>query len=110
MQTENRIFDSLARAFTNAAGAATAFREEVETMVKGKLERLVSDMDLVSREDFNAVKAMAAKARAENQKLEARIEELEAELGITKASKSKRPAAKAKKAKAKSVRKPAAKL
>ena len=100
MQTENRVFDSLARAFTNAAGAAASFREEVETMVKGKLERLVADMDLVTREDFNVAKAMAAKARAENEKLEARIAELESKLGITKKTKPKQPAKKTKKVKA----------
>ena len=99
MQTENRVFDSLARAFTNAAGAAASFREEVETMVKGKLERLVADMDLVTREDFNAAKAMAAKARAENGKLEARIAELELKLGITKKPKPKPRAKKTKKIK-----------
>ncbi len=101
MQTENRVFDSLARAFTNAAGAANAFREEVETMVKGKLERLVADMDLVTREDFNAAKAMAAKARAENEKLEARVVKLEAKLGIAKKPKAKPRARKTQKVKAK---------
>jgi BMFP domain-containing protein YqiC len=110
MQTENRVFDSLARAFTNAAGAANAFREEVETMVKGKLERLVADMDLVTREDFNAAKAMAAKARAENEKLEARVVELEAKLGITKKPKSKPRRKKTQKVKAKRAKKRSAKL
>lgn len=101
MQTENRVFDSLARAFTNAAGAANAFREEVETMVKGKLERLVAEMDLVTREDFDVVKAMASKARAENEKLEARVAELEAKLGLEKKSKPKPRANRAKKSKVK---------
>jgi BMFP domain-containing protein YqiC len=81
MQTDNRVFDSVARAFTNAAGAAQAFRTEIETMIKGKLEKLVADMDLVPRADFDVVKAMAAKARAENEKLSARLAELEAKLG-----------------------------
>jgi BMFP domain-containing protein YqiC len=110
MQTENRVFDSLARAFTNAAGAANAFREEVETMVKGKLERLVSDMDLVTREDFNVAKAMAAKARAENEKLEARVVELEAKLGIAKKPKPKPRAKKTQKVKAKRAKRHSAKL
>ena len=110
MQTENRVFDSLARAFTNAAGAANAFREEVETMVKGKLERLVADMDLVTREDFDVVKAMAAKARAENEKLEARVAELEAKLGIAKKPKPKPRAKKSTKAKAKPAKRRSAKL
>lgn len=110
MQTENRVFDSLARAITNAAGAANAFREEVETIVRGKLERLVADMDLVTREDFDVAKAMAAKARAENEKLEARIAILEAKLGMAKAPKPKPRAKKAKKAKAKRTGKRSAKL
>jgi BMFP domain-containing protein YqiC len=110
MQTENRVFDLLARAFTNAAGAAAAFREEVETIVKGKLERLVADMDLVTREDFDVAKAMAAKARTENEKLAARVAELESKLGITKKTKPKPRATKAQKAKAKSTKKPSEKL
>ena len=110
MQTENRVFDSLARAITNAAGAANAFREEVETIVRGKLERLVADMDLVTREDFDVAKAMAAKARAENEKLEARIAILEAKLGMAKAPKPKPRAKKAKKTKAKRTGKRSAKL
>ena len=110
MQTENRVFDSLARAFTNAAGAANAFREEVETMVKGKLERLVADMDLVTREDFNAAKAMAVKARAENEKLESRVVELEAKLGIAKKPKPKPRAKKTQKVKAKRAKRHSAKL
>ena len=110
MQTENRVFDSLARAFTNAAGAANAFREEVETMVKGKLERLVADMDLVTREEFDVAKAMAAKARAENEKLEARVAELEAKLGLATRPKSKPRAKKAKKTQAKRASRRSAKL
>ena len=89
MQTDNRVLDSMARFFTNAAGAAQAFRSEVETMVKTKLERLVADLDFVPREDFNAVKAMAAKARGENEKLAARLAALEAAL-----AKSAKPEAK----------------
>ena len=92
MQTDNRVFDSIARAFTNAAGAASAFRDEVEVMIKGKLERLITDMDLVTREDFDATKAMAAKARAENEKLSARVAELEAKLGVERREAAKRRA------------------
>ncbi|MEY4878740.1 MAG: hypothetical protein RJB62_208 [Pseudomonadota bacterium] len=94
MQTDNRLFDSVARAFTNAAGAAQSFRTEIETMIKGKLEKLVADMDLVPREDLNVVKAMAAKARSENEKLAARVADLEAKLGAAKkdsASSAKKP-------------------
>ena len=80
MQTENRVFDSMARLFTNAAGAAQAFGAEVETIIKTRLERLVADLDFVPREEFNAVRLMASKARAENEKLAARIAALEAQL------------------------------
>ena len=80
MQTDNRILDSMARFFTNAAGAAQAFKSEMETMMKSRLERLVSDLDLVTREEFDAARAMAAKARAENEKLAKRLVELEEKL------------------------------
>jgi len=106
MQTDNRAFDSVARFFTNAAGAAQAFRAEVETMVKSKLERLVADFDLVTREEFDAAKAMAAKARAENAKLAARIAALEAAAasGAAKGAGARKPGAA--KAKRKAVNSP----
>ena len=85
MQTDNRLLDGMARFFTNAAGAAQAFTAEMETMMKARFERLVADLDLVPREEFDAVKAMAAKARAENDKLSARVAELEKKLGGTRA-------------------------
>ncbi len=62
-----------------------AFKAEMETMMKARFERLVADLDLVPREEFDAVKAMAAKARAENDKLSARVAELEKKLGGTRA-------------------------
>src|SRR5882672_1750782 len=83
MQTDNRLLDGMARFFTNAAGAAQAFKAEMETMIKARCERLVADLDFVPREEFDAVKAMAAKARAENDKLATRIAELEKKLGGT---------------------------
>ena len=58
-QTQNRILDELGRLFTNAAGAAQGVRTEVETLVRAQAERLVADMDLVGREEFEAVRAMA---------------------------------------------------
>ena len=82
MQTDNPILDGMAKLFTNAAGAAHAFRAEMETIVKSRMERLIAEFDFVPREEFQAVKAMAAKARAENGKLAARVAELEAKLGI----------------------------
>jgi BMFP domain-containing protein YqiC len=84
MQTDNRILDGMARFFTNAAGAAQAFKSEMETMMKSRIERMIADLDFVPREEFDAVKAMAAKARTENEKLAARVAELEARVGLAK--------------------------
>lgn len=89
MQTENRFLDGMARFLTDAAGAAQAFRAEMETMVKARFERLISDLDLVQRDEFEAVKAMAARARVENEKLAARVAKLEAALGTAKAARGR---------------------
>jgi len=80
-QTSNRILDELARVMTDAAGAAQGLKREVEGLVRSQGERFLRDMDVVSREEFEAVKAMAEKARAENERLEARIAALEAARG-----------------------------
>jgi BMFP domain-containing protein YqiC len=77
MTRENPILDGLAKLLTDAAGAAQGAKSEMETFLKQKLEKLIADMDLVGREEFDAVKAMAAKARAENGRLEARLKKLE---------------------------------
>ena len=82
MQTDNRFLDGMARMFTNAAGAANAFRGEMETMIKARFERLIADLDFVPREEFDSVKAMAARARQENEKLAARMAELETIVGV----------------------------
>ena len=79
MQTDNPLLDSLAQLFTDAAGAAQSVRTEIDTFMRQRLERLVADMDFVPREEFDAVKAMASKARSENERLEARIAVLEAQ-------------------------------
>jgi BMFP domain-containing protein YqiC len=84
MQTDNRFLDGMARFLTNAAGAAQAFKAEMETMIKGRIEKMVSDLEFVPRDEFEVVKAIAAKARADNEKLAARVAELEAKLGVTK--------------------------
>ena len=76
-QTDNPFLDGVAKAFTDAAGMAQSVRTEIDTFVRQRLERLVADMDFVPREEFEAVKAMAAKARAENEALAARIAALE---------------------------------
>jgi BMFP domain-containing protein YqiC len=80
MQSENPLLDGLARFFTDAAGAASSVRTELDTFMRQRLERLVADMDFVPREEFEAVKAMAAKARAENEALAVRLTALEARL------------------------------
>lgn len=78
MQTQNRLFDEFAKILTNAAGAARGMREEAETMFRTQMERIAGQMDFVTREEFDAVKAMAAKARAQADALEARVGMLEA--------------------------------
>lgn len=77
-QTDNPFLDGLAKFFTDAAGAAQGLRNEIDTFVRQRLEKLISDMDFVPRHEFEAVKEMAAKARTENERLEARIAALEA--------------------------------
>ena len=80
-QTSGRLFDDLSRLITDAAGVAEGARREVETVVKAQFERLLAGMDVVTREEFEAAKDMAAKARNENEVLAARIAALEAKLG-----------------------------
>lgn len=77
----NRILDEFAKLMTDAAGAAQGVRREVETAFRGQAERILNTMDVVQREEFEAVREMAAKAREENAKLAARIEALETRLG-----------------------------
>lgn len=79
MQSGNRLFDDIARVAAGAAGAVTGIRGEVESRVRDQLERILAGMDLVSREEFEAVKAMAARAREEQDLLLRRIEALEAD-------------------------------
>ena len=74
----NRILDEFAKLFTDAAGAAQGVRREVETAFKAQAERLLNSMEVVQREEFEAVCDMAVKARAENKALAARIDALEA--------------------------------
>ena len=80
MQTENRLFDDLARVASGALTTLGGLRDEVEARFKERLERLANEMDLVSREELEAVQAMAAKARTEQTRLEQRLATLEAEL------------------------------
>jgi hypothetical protein len=80
MQSQNRFFDDIARVASGAVGALSGVRGEVEARLRDQLEKLLAGMDLVSREEFEAVKAMAAKAREENENLSRRVEALEARL------------------------------
>jgi len=77
MQSQNRFFDDLARVAAGAMGTLSGVRSEVESRLREQLERLLSGMDLVTREEFEAVKAMAAKARTEQEDLAKRLAELE---------------------------------
>jgi BMFP domain-containing protein YqiC len=79
-QTSNRFLDEFAKLMTDAAGAADGLKREMTSAMRGQAERLLRDMDVVQREEFEAVKAMAEKAREENARLEARIAQLEAQL------------------------------
>ena len=80
MQTRSKIFDDLSQLMTNAMGVAQGARTEAETAMKGLMDRWLADRDFVTREEFDAVRAMAQKAREENTALEARIAALEAAL------------------------------
>jgi BMFP domain-containing protein YqiC len=81
-QTTNRFFDEIARLMNDAAGAASGVRREVETVIRNQAERILRDLDLVKREEFEAVKEMARLAREENEALKARVAALEARLGL----------------------------
>lgn len=84
-QTTGRFFDELGKLITDAAGAADGVRKEIEGVVRGQAERVLRDLDVVQREEFEAVKAMAQKAREENDELKKRIVALEAALAERKA-------------------------
>jgi len=77
-QYENRLLDDLAKLMTTAAGAAQGVRAEVEAVIRAQAERLVADLDLVPRDEFDAVKDMALAARTEVEGLKARLAALEA--------------------------------
>jgi BMFP domain-containing protein YqiC len=79
-QTSNRFFDEVARLMNDAAGVAQGVRREFDTLVKTQTERWLRDLDLIKREEFEAVKDMARLARDENEALKARMAALEAKL------------------------------
>ncbi len=78
MQTRNKIFDDMSQLMTNAMGVAQGAKAEAETAIKGLVDRWMADRDFVTREEFDAVRAMAVKAREENDALSARLAVLEA--------------------------------
>ncbi len=85
MQTENRLLDDLARVATGALGALSGVREEIEARMRDQFERVLGRMNLVRREEFDAVQAMAAKARSEQEALAQRVAALEARLAVAEA-------------------------
>ena len=82
-QTSNRFFDEIGRLMNDAAGAAQGVKREVDTVVRNQAEKILRDLDIVKREEFEAVKDMARLAREENEALKARIAVLEAKLGVS---------------------------
>jgi BMFP domain-containing protein YqiC len=86
-QTQNRFFDEMAKLFSDAASVAQGVKREAEGVFRTQMERLVADLDLVKREDFEVVRDMASKARAENEELKRRVVELEAALATKPRSK-----------------------
>ena len=80
-QTTNRFFDEIGRLMNDAAGAAQGVKREVDAVMRNQAERILRDLDVVKREEFDAVKDMARLAREENEALKARIAALEAKLG-----------------------------
>jgi BMFP domain-containing protein YqiC len=84
MQTENRFFDDLARLAGGAMGAVAGLRAEFEGLVRQQFDRTIAGMDLVRREEFDAVQGMAAKARIEQEALEKRVAALEAALDLSR--------------------------
>ena len=85
MQSQNRFFDDLSRVAAGAMGALSGVKSEVETRLREQLERVLAGMDLVSRDEFEAVKAMAANARSEQEDLAKRVAELESRLAALSA-------------------------
>ena len=92
VQTTNRFFDEVARLMNDAAGAAQGVRREFETLFRNQAERFLRDLDVVKREDFEAVKDMARLAREENEALKARVAALEAALAKAGISRDPPPA------------------
>ena len=80
MQTTNRLLDDLAKVASGAASSLSGFKDDAQAMVRQQMQRFLDDADLVPRDEFEAVKAVATKARAEQEKLEVRVQALEKQL------------------------------
>ena len=91
-QTTNRFFDEIGRLMNDAAGAAQGMKREVDTVIRAQAEKILNDLDIVKREEFEAVKDMARLAREENEALKARIVVLEGKLGGAAAGPDATPA------------------
>ncbi|MGZ6253706.1 MAG: accessory factor UbiK family protein [Candidatus Binataceae bacterium] len=86
MQSQNRIFDDLARVAGGALSALTSVKDEIEAMIRDRLERFMAEGNFVRREEFEVVRAMASEARAEQERLAQRVAALEAALSVDKSS------------------------
>ena len=92
-QTSNRFLDDIARLMTDAAGAADGVRREIETVVKGQIERLLRDMDVARREEVEVLRDMVVAAREENEQLAIRLKALEAQLDASAGARADGPRA-----------------
>lgn len=119
MQTDNRLFDDLAKVANGALHTMSGMRDEIENRLRERVERWLGDMDMVPREEFDAIKAVAQKARAEQEALSARVDALEKRIAVlegsgtaakpTRARRSSTAAKSGAKTKKAPARKPAAK-
>lgn len=92
MQAPNKFFDEMSKIMTNAMGVAQGAKSEAETAMKSWMDRWLADRDFVTREEFDAVKAMAQRAREENEALKARLDALETEAAPKKTTRAKKDA------------------
>lgn len=91
MQTRNRIFDDIAKVANSAAGTFAGLKDEVEGLVRGRIESLISELDLVTREDFDTAMAIAVKSREEQEKLEKKVAALEKQIKFLAPTPAKPP-------------------
>jgi len=80
MQTKNRLFDDIAKVANSAAGTFAGMKEEIENMIRHRVESLLIDMNMVNREEFNAIKEMVSKSRIKQEQLEEKIKKLESKI------------------------------